>query len=94
MKYAIEQLRRNAANYNTSKHLKDLANDCKNASNYLEDKKFNHFTVGFMIAELSEIKAAIVSGLNGWGDNYPEQKKRQEKKLKEVTEAIEKLKNY
>jgi hypothetical protein len=94
MKYAIRELRNNANNYNTSKHLKDLAKDFFNAANFLEDKEFESFTYGFVYAELSEYKNRVLNGLNNWGSNYQEQKKRQEDKLKEINKAIEKLKTY
>ncbi len=94
MNYAIHLLRSSANNYKTSKHLKDLAKECNNCADYLEGKRnFSGFTLGFMVAELSELKQRILTGLNEWGNNYPEQKKRQENRLKEVEQAIKKLKN-
>ncbi len=94
MKTAIFELRQNAKNYDTSKHLKDLAKDFFNAANFLEGKEFEAFTYGFVYAELSEYKNRVLSGLNNWGEGYPEQKKRQENKLKDINEALEKLKTY
>ena len=92
--YAVHLLRSSANNYKTSKHLQDLSKECNKCADFLEGKgKFEGFTLGFMVAELSELKARILSGLNGWGENYPDQKKRQENRLKQVEESIIKLKN-
>ena len=94
MKYAIHLLRSNANNYKQSRHLQELSKEFNKCADYLQNEgEFEGFTLDCMVAELSELKARIVSGLNGWGKNYPEQKKRQENRLKEVEQAINKLKN-
>lgn len=91
--YAIHNLTSSANNFNTSKHLKDLAQHYYNAVKYLKGEKYESFNKPIVLASLAELRQRIESGLSTWGNNYQEQKKRQQKRLLEVVIAYNFIKN-
>jgi hypothetical protein len=93
MKYAIKELTDKYNLFKSERNLKALAIEYKNGAKFLKGEEFNGFNVPTVQATLSELKSRIQDGLNSWGENYQEQKKRQEKRLQEVNEALIKLKN-
>jgi hypothetical protein len=90
MNYAVHTLNKYFNICKSDKALTELAENFKNAANYLQGENI-YFPVNDPIRVLKELQDSIKTGLNSWGNNYQDQKKRQEKRLKEVSKAIEKI---
>lgn len=78
MNYGIEQLQQYAKHFESIKY---YVNDYKN--NILKKPK------GVVLEFLNDFKKNIEEGLKTWGDSYQEEKKRQEKRLKDVKKLLD-----
>jgi hypothetical protein len=88
MKYAIEQLRQYASIMSSDKITKGVTYDFNQSADALErgDKKYKHSidVIHFLHNGFNHIKY----GLDNLEGGYQEEKKRQQKRLKDYQEAI------
>lgn len=78
MNYAIQNIRKFKNHFPEVKEFIELFEKDKNAK-----------PRGVALELIQDLKKNIEIGLNGWGDNYQEEKKRQQKRLAEVSKILE-----
>ena len=82
MKYAIEELKK-IKKYYPLQEREIISKDI----DALERKQIHIFS-DLTVNELEELSERVYAGLDSWGDNFLDARKRQEKKLKQVHEAL------
>jgi len=78
MNYAIEQLDKYPCNV-----FKDVIDFVENYKNGFKEKP-----KGIALEFLNELKFNLEEGLKSWGSNFQSEKKRQEKRLKDVNDIL------
>ena len=91
MNYAIKELRDKGRSFKNVNILKEYSDECFKVANALEENKFIKVS-DEIITDLLDVYKRVCNGLNNWNKGYSNEKKRQEKKKKELEEAINFLK--
>ena len=90
MNYAIQVLENNGRNFKRSEMLKIYSDQCFEVAKGLGLKKrVEVLEIDEIIKDLKEVLETVCKGLKGWGTEHIEAKKRQEKKRRELIEAID-----
>jgi hypothetical protein len=93
MEYAITELKKMAKISRLDKSVLSQigAEEYLNTALFLESNCLTPSEIPYSF--LRDLYKSIYEGLQGWGENYQEQKKRQKKRLDDVRDALIKIEN-